>query len=171
MAQIDPHRLGEVQRAIKIAQAYGEKIGTPNLKPNGMDQLVEQYPSHGFVIDFDEARKLFRTVNRLEGDENEIYVVFRPMLRHITRQNRSMDIGATFQKPPATETKNADAGPTRSRRRGRPDLSAGDAGSQENAADHQPPPRGRAATRSVATRRSRKSVGNGRDQPGQQQGT
>lgn len=166
MAQIDPNRLGEVQRAIKIAQAYGERIGTPNLKPTGMDQLVEQYPSHGFVIDFDEAKKLFRNVKRLEGEEHEIYVVFRPMLRHITRQNRSMDVGATFQKTPELETKDADAGSTRSRRRGRPNLSAGDARGQENGADHEPPARrGRRARGTGAGGRPRKSIGNGRLPP------
>lgn len=163
MAQIDPHRLGEVQRAIKIAQAYGEKMGTPNLKPNGLDQLVEQYPAHGFVIDFDETKKLFKTVNRFSDEEQEIFVVFRPLLRHITRQNRSMDIGATFQRQPSQGAKDANAGPTRRRRRGQPDISAGTEPSQTDAATAQGRPPTRRPRRVGVRSRPRQTVGNGRD--------
>ena len=30
--QIDPHKLSEVNRMMKIAKDYGERLGTPNLK-------------------------------------------------------------------------------------------------------------------------------------------
>jgi hypothetical protein len=75
MAQIDPLRLGEVKRAIAIARAYGERLsaGTNNLKPATLDTLIEGYPSHGFVIDVDEAHKLFVHVS--EMDENECSIV------------------------------------------------------------------------------------------------
>jgi hypothetical protein len=162
MAQIDPTRLGEVQRAIKIAQAYGEKLGTPNLKPNSLERLVEQYPSHGFVIDFDEAKQLFRNVDRLEGTEHEIYDIFRPLLRHSTGVQRSMDLGATFQRRVEPETKNAR--PSRNRR-GRPNLSAGNAASQTDISHSRPAELdGARSANPVATpARSRRVTRNGSD--------
>ena len=83
MAQIEPDRLGEVQRAIKIAQAYGEKLGSPNLKPSSMQKLVDGYPSHGFVIDLEEAKSLFKKVRKPSGFEVEFSNVFKSLLRHI----------------------------------------------------------------------------------------
>lgn len=71
-AQIDPERLGEVQRAVNIANAYGERLDGGNLKPNALDTLVQGYPSHGFVIDFEEASKLFHKVRRGTASENAI---------------------------------------------------------------------------------------------------
>jgi hypothetical protein len=68
-AQIDPERLGEVQRAINIANAYGARLDTGNLKKGGLEQLVQGYPTHGFVIDIDEAKAIFnkvRVANELE---------------------------------------------------------------------------------------------------------
>src|SRR5262249_42747467 len=60
-AQVDPLRLGEVQRAIRIATAYGERLSSKhdNVRPKALDQLIHGYPSHGFVIDMEEAQDLF----------------------------------------------------------------------------------------------------------------
>lgn len=68
--QIDPIRLGEMQRAMAIAIAYGERLNetSRNLKPNALAELVSGYPSHGFVIDRKEARRLFKNVERPVGD-------------------------------------------------------------------------------------------------------
>jgi hypothetical protein len=71
-AQIDPERLGEVQRAVNIANAYGEKLGGANLKKGAIETLVEGYPSHSFVIDFREASKLFHRVREGTANENAI---------------------------------------------------------------------------------------------------
>lgn len=68
-AQIDPMRLAEMQRAMEIAFAYGQRLDAKsgNLKSNGLAQLATGYPSHGFVIDRKEARTLFNTVLKPEG--------------------------------------------------------------------------------------------------------
>jgi len=69
-AQIDPERLGEVQRAINIASTYGARLDNGNLKKNALEKLVQGYPSHSFVIDFEEAVKLFvkvRSADKLEA--------------------------------------------------------------------------------------------------------
>ncbi len=61
-AQIDPHKFGETQRAINIAEKYGKRLlHKPHLHET-LIKLMVGYPSHGFVIDFDEAKKLFDNV-------------------------------------------------------------------------------------------------------------
>jgi len=52
-AQIDPLRLGHEQRALEIAGRYAHLLGVP---PNVVARLTTEYPSHGFVIDLEEAR-------------------------------------------------------------------------------------------------------------------
>lgn len=63
-SQIDPIKIGEHQRAIGIAQKYGELLNemTKTLKPNALATLIAGYPSHSFVIDRKEAEKLFNKV-------------------------------------------------------------------------------------------------------------
>jgi len=71
-AQIDPERLGEIQRATNIANAYGEKLDSGNLRRGALEKLVEGYPSHSFVIDFPEAKTIFRTVRQATLNETAI---------------------------------------------------------------------------------------------------
>ena len=68
-AQIDPLLLGRVERSMKIAHAYSERVN-PSFK--NIKRLIEGYPSHEFVIDFDEAKKLFPNVREPDGDEQAI---------------------------------------------------------------------------------------------------
>lgn len=62
--QIDPMRLGEQQRAMRIALEYGTRLDSKvgNLKPHALRKLIAGYPSHGFVIDRKEASELFNNV-------------------------------------------------------------------------------------------------------------
>lgn len=68
-AQIDPHRLGEVERMMEIATAYGERLATENVKEGTIRHLVNGYPSHGFIIDVDEAKTLFNSVSIMTMEE------------------------------------------------------------------------------------------------------
>lgn len=52
-AQIDPLRLGHEQRALEIAGRYAKLLGVP---PDVVARLTTEYPSHGFVIDLEEAK-------------------------------------------------------------------------------------------------------------------
>lgn len=72
-AQIDPNRLGEMQRAMRIAHEYGQRLDkyTRNLKPGALDRLVAEYPSHSFVIDRKEATELFLRVHHPTAAEND----------------------------------------------------------------------------------------------------
>jgi hypothetical protein len=68
-AQIDPQKMGEMQRMIMIAKAYGERLGRDNLQQNTLDRLVRDYPSHSFIIDYKEAGSLFHNVRMVRPPE------------------------------------------------------------------------------------------------------
>ena len=55
--QIDPLQLGHEQRALDIAGRYAKLLGVP---PSVVARLTTGYPSHGFVIDLEEAREFLR---------------------------------------------------------------------------------------------------------------
>lgn len=61
-SQLDPVWLGRVHRALAIAQEYGRRLDCGNVKEGAISNLMTGYPDHGFVIDVDEARSLFRNV-------------------------------------------------------------------------------------------------------------
>jgi hypothetical protein len=68
-AQIDPLKLAEMQRANEIAMEYGARLAHKggNVRQGGIESLVSGYPSHGFVIDRKEAKKIFVDALRPEG--------------------------------------------------------------------------------------------------------
>lgn len=68
-AQIDPLRLGEIQRAMRITKEYGRLLN-PSLE--SLDELIAFYPSHGFVIDREQAEKLFPNVSAPDKEEVEL---------------------------------------------------------------------------------------------------
>ena len=65
-AQIDPLKLGENARALRIASEYAHRLNehAKNLVPrsDSIDSLISGYPDHGFVIDRKEAQSLFQIV-------------------------------------------------------------------------------------------------------------
>ncbi len=73
-SQIDPLLLGRVDRSMKIAEAYITRL-SPTFA--GAKQLIGGYPSHGFVIDFEEAKLLFQNVREPSPDERELEDLLR----------------------------------------------------------------------------------------------
>lgn len=69
-AQIDPDSLGKDLRDLDIATAYGERLSEygRNVRPETIQELVEGYPSHDFIIDKKEAESLFYKVENLDDD-------------------------------------------------------------------------------------------------------
>lgn len=69
--QIDPMHVGEAARSMLIAQRYGERLlGVgKNSNAEALRFLSSDYPSHGFVIDREEATRLFKQVR--EPNEHE----------------------------------------------------------------------------------------------------
>lgn len=74
-AQIDPEEVGSRSRAMRIGEDYGRRLNQKfsNLRDNNaMLSLSRSYPSHGFVIDFNEARHLFNNVREATSAEKRI---------------------------------------------------------------------------------------------------
>lgn len=73
-AQIDPIRLGEINGALQIANHYGNRLAekSKNLREGALEKLINNYPTHGFVIDRAEAKELFNNVQRPSEAEAKI---------------------------------------------------------------------------------------------------
>lgn len=73
-SQIDPIHVGEAWRSMTIAKAYGERLMKKgqNFTPDKLDELISQYPSHGFVIDRLEAEKIFKHVREADSAEQSL---------------------------------------------------------------------------------------------------
>lgn len=110
MSQLDPLAIGEDYQNLHIAQEYGERLiakyGT--IKEDAVSSLVEQYPSHGFVIDFLEAEKLLGNVEltpseiiRLQGSLAPL--VHRPNSRDIMVRRLRDDIGESYESGSSEE--------------------------------------------------------------------
>lgn len=80
--QIDPLKIGEHQRAMGIALAYGERLKkkSENLKDGTLNKLIVGYPAHGFVIDRSEARELFEKVSSPTGIALHVYNIVSRMI-------------------------------------------------------------------------------------------
>ncbi|MEX2178960.1 MAG: hypothetical protein WD801_09640 [Gemmatimonadaceae bacterium] len=70
--QIDPLQLGAIERAMRIAVSYGEKLARKNLVKDAIERLVTGYPSHEFVIDLAEAKTLFQQVREPTDTEEQL---------------------------------------------------------------------------------------------------
>lgn len=124
-AQIDPNRVGEMQRAINIAIGYGGRLAkkSNSLKPDALMRLVSEYPSHGFVIDRAEAKQeLFTNVrppNRHEldliKDRWNLFAEedsFGPVFMALTEKETPNEPSAERKdKPTIVKQKSAGAGP------------------------------------------------------------
>lgn len=85
-SQIDPFKVGETERAMKIAYSYGERLDSKfqNLKSkDALGRLVGGYPSHSFVIDFEEAETLFNRVRFPKDAEIVLAESLKETLRSI----------------------------------------------------------------------------------------
>jgi hypothetical protein len=98
-AQIEPERLGEVQRAINIAREYGLRLDRQNLKKEALEKLVQGYPTHSFVIHFDEAKKLFVKVRRCDTLEAEV-ASYLPGIRRPATEPLTIDVVETYNATP-----------------------------------------------------------------------
>lgn len=82
-AQLDIMKYGEFTRSMRIAVEYGQRLAKScrgnNLKPDAINLLTTGYPSHGFVIDYEEAREsLFNEVNEPSENLKSVAKVLQP---------------------------------------------------------------------------------------------
>lgn len=73
-AQIDPMRLGELQRAQSIGFEYAKRLDDKfeNLRPLALEKLAQGYSAHNFAIDALEARDLFHRVDEPNQAETQL---------------------------------------------------------------------------------------------------
>ena len=77
--KIDPVVIGEMQRSVDIAIQYGRRLGVPTELIN---HLVKGYPSHGFVIDFEEAVALFPNCRLISDADSIMLFEIQKILYH-----------------------------------------------------------------------------------------
>ncbi|NVK15961.1 MAG: hypothetical protein HWE35_17450 [Rhodobacteraceae bacterium] len=70
-SKIDPEEVGSRTRAMRIGEDYGVRLNNrfQNLREDKLPWLSQSYSSHGFVIDMNEARVLFRNVREASEPE------------------------------------------------------------------------------------------------------
>lgn len=69
ISKSSPYDIGMNARAISIAKEYVDNININNLNDNTLEKLIYNYPDHGFVIDFKQARDLFKNVELLSDKD------------------------------------------------------------------------------------------------------
>lgn len=102
IAQIDPIKLGEVQRSMNIAKHYG-KILNPSFSE--LDSLVTGYPSHSFVIDREQAKRIFQNVRPPSDKEDRL----NQLLRNVVEDDKDI---IEFLTPPSATANEVTATPT-----------------------------------------------------------
>lgn len=185
-SQINPLSLGESARSNSIAYHYGQRLSNGNLHPGALNKLISGYPSHGFVIDREEAEELFTSVRApTQNEEFMMMLLYQKHEQLAGRQAPLISCLTDDYPPPATtqEQQKNDAEPEPSRKNTEPKQgndddpanpgsteqvpgsegadgnAAGDAKSDAGnagAADADPAP-GRAKARSVRARRVKPS--------------
>ena len=117
-SQIDPLRMGEMQRANFIAYEYGTRLNDKFklLKPGALGRLLLSYSSHAFVIDRKELKELFNNVRKPETT-NELTLLNKLENLIIAFENGSDDnliINANFLllENESNEQKNASLQPS-----------------------------------------------------------
>jgi hypothetical protein len=78
-SQIDPLQIAEVDRSLKAATLYVQRLSRNHLKDGGLERLLTGYPSHDFVIDREEASELLRTVRAPSPEEAELLTYVEPI--------------------------------------------------------------------------------------------
>lgn len=93
--QIEPIQLGAIERAINIASDYAQRLKSKNVKADTIDKLVNQYSSHSFVIDFEEASELFQYVRVPDELEEQL----GECIAHVLRDQAQESFTAKLNEP------------------------------------------------------------------------
>ncbi len=105
--QLDPVRIGEIARSLLIASEYGERLNrySMNLKDRALLSLVHGYPSHDFVIDFEEAQGLFHQINLLTPSLEELILALGSSVQHVALDERTIQVRCLSQECAAVTDK------------------------------------------------------------------
>lgn len=98
-SQIDPLRLGEVQRALNVATEYGKRLGADD---KTLTKLTSSYPSHSFIIDYEEVKTLLNARRPNESEqlfELELAELLRSQADGNCLRTPAAMIGVLTEKP------------------------------------------------------------------------
>ncbi|MCP5516376.1 MAG: hypothetical protein H7A45_03860 [Verrucomicrobiales bacterium] len=107
---IDPLKLGEMQRSMDIAVDYGMRLGASRELAT---LLASGYPTHGFVIDFAESKRLFDCVRAPEDHEMQLALqlagffqsnIDEDVIRHPSPEGVIAYLKPTEKKDPTNES-------------------------------------------------------------------
>lgn len=103
--QIDPIRLAEVDRSLRISKDYGDRLKcNDNLKADAIEKLLAKYPSHGFVIDRREASELFSVVEELKKPVSDLLEIFGPISQWTLDKSGETFVYFVSSEPKETES-------------------------------------------------------------------
>lgn len=119
--QMDPLKIGEDFRSTQIVEEYAARLNAKgsnliiNKDFNAATAIVRAYPSHGFVIDREEAQSLFRNVSDIPSELRDVATHLGPFAllpRSLARDEQAIvrylndyesgNHGATETQPPET---------------------------------------------------------------------
>ena len=105
--QVDPIRLGKVERSLKISGDYTERLtshpSASNLNDDAVAKLLGGYPSHGFVIDTKEAKELFKRVDEPDSHLSELVTEEYNRFFDWLIQNQETPVAAFLSDEPPVE--------------------------------------------------------------------
>lgn len=133
--QIDPMTLGNIARSMTIAQSYGIRLDQKggNLKSGALARLISDYPSHSFVIDYEEARELFKKVRKCNAIEANFAALVTQT--HLDKIGQTPPFVACLNPTPPQAAGNSGAIPTDNTDRSHDSVTSVDGG---NHAQSQP---------------------------------
>lgn len=103
--QIDPLRLAEYDRKNKIAQHYGDRIKSKNVKTGTVTRLLEGYPSHECSIDPVEAQELFHKIERPQKNLESLGELLKPVAVKYNETDQTCVFYVTEPKKPTESDK------------------------------------------------------------------
>ena len=105
-SQIDPLKLGEVQRSIKIASSYAERIVKGGEISESVKKLIGNYPSHSFVIDYEEMKELFK-MKKITRPHKDTLILEKELAGFVRKPAKKSLVSYIEPEPEDEEAKNS----------------------------------------------------------------
>ena len=100
LKNIDTVHYSQMARALKIAEEYAIRLLQPRYQRAKAEelarQLVEDYPDHGFVIDYAEAKRIALAVEEAPDDQADAIDRIAPYLKGLTAIGLLREAGVTM---------------------------------------------------------------------------
>lgn len=121
-SQLDPIKIGETHRSVRISEEYAKRLAmiSRNLRAtadfNPINMLLRGYPAHGFVIDRQEAEMIFRNVSKASGNLKQLVENLGDRaLYPVTEESGTGPIMEYLNDEPTTGTKKASTAPRKTK--------------------------------------------------------